>query len=261
MLGHAATPVNYRVAAAQGAGYGRWVSGNLTLANVLDDAALLSFEHQMHLSEVLGEHSWAVNLAEHRFEFQCADRTLVCTGMHLLGSAAPGPQSWLWSWANPSGYSAEVTAVAKSLQEFGARNGIPELASAEVPFSAFGPEIESHQVSWTMMELAKPISGHWTSYQGNVGNGTFAAFLVEHPELQLPPASGPRLMRVLSQGIAELGLTDHRRAVHSYLTRRGLSVAFAPDGSSLRFDSPAVNGTIDFDEYGRLAGISGDMSA
>ncbi|MFE3192192.1 DUF6882 domain-containing protein [Nocardia sp. NPDC059240] len=237
------------------------MSANLTLANVLDDAALLSFEHQMHLSEVLGEHSWNVNLAERRFEFQCAERTLVCTGMHLLGSAAPGPQSWLWSWANPSGYPDDVVAVATSMREFGAQQGIPELATAEVPFIAFGPEIEPHQVSWTMMELAKPISGHWTSYQGNVGSGTFAAFLVEHPELQLPPPSGPRLIRVISQGLAELALTDHRRAVHSYLTRRGLAVEFAPDGGSLRFEAPTVNGTIDFDQYGRVSGINGGMSA
>ncbi|MTJ60522.1 hypothetical protein GL305_00735 [Nocardia seriolae] len=246
---------------ARESGYGRSVSGNLTLADVLDDAALLSFEHQMHLSEVLGEHSFNVNLAERRFEFRCAERTLVCTGMHMLGSAAPGPQSWLWSWANPTGYPAEVVAVAKAVQEFGAHHGITELAAAEVPFGAFGDDLEPHQVSWTMMELAKPISGHWTSYQGNVGNGTFVAFLVEHPELRLPPPSGPRLLRVLSQGVAELALTDHRRAVHSYLTRRGLAVAFAPNGESLRFDSPAVNGTVDFDEYGRMAGINGGMSA
>ncbi|MVU83596.1 hypothetical protein GPX89_40955 [Nocardia sp. ET3-3] len=235
------------------------MSGNLTLANVLDDAALLSFEHQMHLSEVLGEHSWNVNIAERRFEFRCADRTLVCTAMHLLGSAAPGPQSWLWSWANPTGYPDEVTAVAKSVRDFGSQQGIPELASAEVPFAAFGEDVEPHQVSWTMMELAKPITGHWTSYQGPAGSGTFVAFLVEHPELQLPPPSGPRVIRVLSQGIAELALTDHRRAVHSYLTRRGLSVTFKPNGESLYFEGDAVNGTVDFDEYGRMTGISGGM--
>ncbi|GAB2542918.1 DUF6882 domain-containing protein [Nocardia heshunensis] len=235
------------------------MSANLTLANVLDDAALLSFEHQMHLSEVLGEHSWNVNLVERRFEFRCAERTLVCTGMHLLGSSAPGPQSWLWSWANPTGYPADVVAVAKSMQEFGAQHGIPELASPEVPFAAFGSEVEPHQVSWTMMELAKPISGHWTSYQGNTGNGTFAAFLVEHPELQLPQPSLPRLMRVLTQGVSEIHLTDHRRAVHSYLTRRGLTVSFAPDGSALRFEGPTVHGSVDFDELGRVSNFNGGV--
>ncbi|MGV9665768.1 DUF6882 domain-containing protein [Nocardia niigatensis] len=237
------------------------MSGNLTLANVLDDAALLSFEHQMHLQEVLGEHSFAVDLAERRFEFRCAERTLTCTGMHLLGSAAPGPQSWLWSWANPAGYPAEVVATAAAVRDFGTHHGIPELGSAEVPFGAFGAEIEPHQASWAMMEAAQPISGHWTSYQGNAGGGTFVAFLVEHPELQLPPPAGPRVLRVLSQGLAELALTDHRRAVHSYLTRRGLAVEFAPDGSSLRFDCPTVDGTVDFDEYGRVSGINGGMSA
>ncbi|WP_067543547.1 DUF6882 domain-containing protein [Nocardia crassostreae] len=236
------------------------MSDNVTLSDLLDDAALLSFEHQLHLEEVLGQHSFAVDLAERHFEFHCADRTIECTDVHLLGSAAPGPQSWLWSWANPSGYSAELVAVAESMRAFGSHYDIPELSTAEVPFRAFGPDVEPHQVSWTMMEAAKAVSGRWTSYQGNAGNGTFVAFLVEHPELRLHAPTGPRVLRVLSEGLGVLASHDHRRAVHSYLTRRGLSATFAPDGSTLRFESPGIDGNVDFDEYGRVAGIHGDMS-
>ncbi|TDB97343.1 hypothetical protein E1267_39945 [Nonomuraea longispora] len=53
-----------------------------------------------------------------------------------LGSAAPGPRSWLWAWANPSGFPPEVAAASATLRDFGQRHGIPELASAEVPFDA-----------------------------------------------------------------------------------------------------------------------------
>jgi len=40
-----------------------------TLMGLLDDAALLSFEHQLHLADVLGEHSYSVDLSAQRFEF------------------------------------------------------------------------------------------------------------------------------------------------------------------------------------------------
>jgi len=40
-----------------------------TLTGLLDDAALLPFEHQLHLADVLGEHSYSVDLRGQRLEF------------------------------------------------------------------------------------------------------------------------------------------------------------------------------------------------
>lgn len=228
-----------------------------TLTNLLDDAALLSYEHQIHLGEVLGEHSWHFDLREGRFEFT-GDRPLVCTGFHLLGTAAPGPRSWLWGWANPAGFPEPVVALSASLRDFGRRNGIAELAAAEVPFDALPHSpTEPANVAYLMGDAAKAVSGKWTYYSGHVGGGTRAAFLIEHPDFELPPPEPARVMRVLGEGLASLPLSDHRRALHGYAVRRGLEAAFAPDRARLTITGPNFEVVAEFDEQGRVASVDG----
>jgi hypothetical protein len=217
------------------------VAETLTLPNVLDDAALFSFEHQLHLAEVLGDHSWSVDMTEQRFEFT-GSRPLSCSRFHLLGSAAPGPRSWLWGWANPAGYPEALSALSASLRDFGQQHGITELASPEVPFDALpGSPTEPAAVVGLLTDAAKAVSGQWTSYNGEVGGGTRAAFLIQ-------------------QAIAELQLTDHRRALHSYALRRQLGAEFSPDYAKLTIKGPGFEAVASFDEFNRVAGIRASMS-
>ncbi|GLW64802.1 hypothetical protein Arub01_30460 [Actinomadura rubrobrunea] len=236
------------------------MSGTLTLANVLDDAALLSLEHQLRLEEVVGRHNWHMDLREGLFEFT-GSRNLRCTRVHLLGSAAPGPQSWLWAWANPTGYSESLTAASVKVREFGQQYGIPELASAEIPFTAVpgGPadfRLEPARVASTLLDAAKVVSGVWTSYHADVGRGTRAAFLLEHPEFQLPPPAFPRVMRILQQGLAEMPLRDQRRAIHSYARLRQLGAAFNHDYTELSITGPGFGIQVSFDPQGRVSNMS-----
>ncbi|MFB4275346.1 DUF6882 domain-containing protein [Nonomuraea sp. MTCD27] len=235
------------------------MQNSLTFPNLLDDAALLSLEHQLHLEEVLGDHSWHVDLQRQHFEFT-GDRTITCTGLHLLGSAAPGPGTWLWAWANQSGFPPAVAATSARLRDFGRQYGIQELASPEVPFSALpGSPEEPHLVAALLTEAAKAVTGHWTSYNGDAGGGTRAAFLVEHPGFRLPPPEPARVMRVIQQAIMGLTLTDHRRALHSYAVKRGLGAEFGSDQA--RLTGPGFEAVADFDVYGRVAGIRASMSS
>ncbi|MEV5889195.1 DUF6882 domain-containing protein [Nonomuraea fuscirosea] len=235
------------------------VQNSLTFTNLLDDAALISLEHQLHLEEVLAEHSWHVDLQARRFEFTGV-QPRTCTAFHLLGSAAPGPASWLWAWANPSGFPAEVAATAARLRDFGLQHGIQELASAEVPFSALpGSPTEPHLVAGLMTEAAKAVTGHWTSYNGDAGGGTRAAFLVEHPDFRLPPIEPVRVMRVMQQALAGLRLSDHRRVLYSYAKHRGLGVKF--EGDQVRLSGPGLSAVVDFDHLGRIAHINAGLSA
>jgi hypothetical protein len=231
-----------------------------TLTNLLDDAALLSLEHQLHLEEVLGRHTWQVDMREGRFEFT-GDRPLVCTRFHLLGTAAPGPRSWLWGWANPAGFPEPLVALSASLREFGERNGIAALASAEVPFDALpGSPTEPAEVAYLLADAAKAVSGRWTYYSGQVGGGTRAAFLIEHPDFELPPPDPARVMRLLGQGLASLPLTDHRRALYGYAVRRGLGAMFSPDHARLTITGPAFEVVAEFDPQGRVASINGTVT-
>ncbi|MGY0502092.1 DUF6882 domain-containing protein [Nocardia sp. FBN12] len=87
------------------------------------------------LADVAGDRGWSCDLTAGRFTLT-GDQPIECERMHLLGSAAPGPQSWLWSWGNPAGYPNSLTGLAQTVRDFGIRYGISELADAEVPFGA-----------------------------------------------------------------------------------------------------------------------------
>jgi hypothetical protein len=237
------------------------MSETITLANVLDDAAILSLEHQLHLTEVLGDHNWNVDLQQQRFEFT-GSRTITCTRFHLLGSAAADPRSWLWGWANPSGFPEPLTALSATLRDFGRQRGLAELASAEVAFDVLpGSPADPAIASGILIDAAKAVTGHWTSYSGDAGGGTQVAFLVEHPDFQLPPPDPARVMRVIQQALMELRLSDHRRALHSYAVRRQLGAAFTPDYARLTISGPGLEAVIDFDQYNRVANINASMSS
>jgi hypothetical protein len=230
------------------------------MASLLDDAAMLSLEHQLHLSDVLGQHSWQVDLQTNRFEFVGA-RTFACTGYHLVGTASTSARSWLWGWANPSGFPESLTALSAGVRDFGQHHGIAELATAEVPFDALpGADGDPNRVAHLCLDAAKAVSGHWTAYQGDVGGGTIAAFLVEHPDFELPAPEPARTMRVLQQALAEIPLTDHRRALYGYAVRRPLGVTFAPDQSTCTITGKGFSAVAEFDERGRVAAINGSLS-
>jgi hypothetical protein len=237
------------------------MSQTLALTHLMDDAAIFSLEHQLHLADLLGDHSWHVDLQQQRFEFT-GDRPITCTRFHLLGSAAPGPQSWLWGWANPSGFPQSLSALSATLRDFGQQQGIAELTSAEVSFGALpGSPTEPAPVVGIFIDVAKAVTGHWTAYNGDAGGGTRVAFLVEHPDFRLPPPEPARVMRVIQQALADLLLTDHRRALHSYAVRRQLGAMFSPDYTRLTISGPGFEAVVDFDQHNRVAQINGSLSS
>ena len=233
---------------------------DVTLANLWDDAAFLSLEHQLHLVDVTGDQGWQVDLkGQGRFTFT-GDEPIVADRVHLLGSAAPGPRSWLWAWANPAGYPEAVTGLAASLRDFGAQHGIQELTQPEVPFGALpGGSDDPVVVVSLFMEVAKAVSGLWTSYNGPVGGGTRAGFVIEHPSFQLPTPVGPRIATVLQQGSMMPTLSDHRRAIHSYASKRGLGLQWDTDWSQAVITAPGIRATVEFDGYARIEKINIEM--
>jgi hypothetical protein len=227
----------------------------VSFAGLCDDATFLSLEHQMHLTDVLGEHEWRVNLDTPSFSVT-GDHPLTCTAVHLLGTAAPGPRSWLWSWANPSGFAPAVTALAEWLCGFGKQHGIAELTTAELPFADLpGAPDDAAGAAWALVNAAKAASGRWTCYTPDGGDGTYLAFLIEHPDFALPPPQKIQVMRILREGLL-LGITDHRRAVHSYAAGRGLDIAWTEGSATLLGQS--IN--VAFDALGRVSSISGALS-
>ncbi|ONI90342.1 hypothetical protein ALI144C_03070 [Actinosynnema sp. ALI-1.44] len=228
----------------------------ITFTALQDDAALISLEYQLRLFDVVGLASWKMNLDEARFELTSPEDVVTsCTDVQMLGTAAPGPQSWLWAWANPAGYREDILRAANEAKQFGERHGVPELANAEVPFAALpGAPTDPAVVASLMMEATKAVTGRYTGYQGPVGGGTRAGFLLDHPDFRLPEPEFPRFSRVLQQGTAELTFHDQRRGIVSYAQRRGLDVAH--NGQVTRISNADVSANIRFNERNQVVAMS-----
>ncbi|MFQ6397533.1 DUF6882 domain-containing protein [Nocardia sp. KC 131] len=228
------------------------MSESVLLTRLLDDAGLLSLEHRLHLEDVLGAHVWQADLDGRRIEFIGEQQSFECTDVYLLGTA--DAESWLWGWANPWGYPPALIEAAETVREFGVRYGVAELCAAELPIAVAGAAPEPHQVATLLADAAKIVCGRWSSYCG-VTDGTCVAFLVEHPAFLLPLPTAGGIARVLAHGVNALPLTDHRRAVHSYLTRRGLLTDFIDDYHLLEFSGHGIGGEVEFDASGNVANL------
>jgi hypothetical protein len=226
----------------------------LTLDAIVDDAAILSYEHQIHLADLadqLGEHSWQVDLDAGTLTL--AGQRNLQTTVQLLGSASADSGTWLWGWANPSGFSPRVTEASARIAAFGRHRGVRELADQEIPL---GPDTAAR-----LTDAAKVITGSWTSYSGEAGPGTRVYFLVASAELTLPPPSTPRCLRAVAESLGSGLIRDHRRALGSYARFRGLTVSGGLDGRSGRMILPDGEVSVAFDRRGRISDLSGQAAA
>ena len=222
------------------------------LAALVNDGVFMTLEAQLQLADQAGDHSWGVDLEAGTFRFE-GDRPSEHP-VDLLGSAAPGPRSWLWSWANPTGYSASVLAAATAARGLGEQYAIPELTSPEVPFDDPDPFPDGEPgfaLAYDLSIAARVASRTWFGYSGRVQGGTRVWMLLHGIDFGAP--SFMRVSRVLAEGLSTTTVTDHRRAVSSYASFRGLPW----DGSVLTLPDGAM--TIEFDDQGRLARVSGTV--
>ncbi|ALG10724.1 DUF6882 domain-containing protein [Kibdelosporangium phytohabitans] len=228
----------------------------ISFTDLQDDAALMSLEYQLRLFDVVGLAAWKMNLDEARFELTSPDNVVTsCTDVQILGTSAPGPQSWLWVWADPSGYREDILRAANEARAFGERHGIPELTTPEVPFASLpGSPTDPVAAASLMMEATKAATGRYTGYAGEVGGGTRAGFLLDHPDFRLPEPEFPRFSRVLQQGTAELRFYNQRRGIVSYAQRRGYDIAH--NGPVTRISCAAASANIRFDEQNRIVAMS-----
>jgi len=156
-------------------------------------------------------------------------------------------------------FAPAVTGLAAQLRDFGNQHGIAEFTTAELPFADLpGAPEDPVDGTWALINAAKAASGSWAAYTGDAGGGTRVAFLIEHPDFQLPPPSGPRVMRVLQEGLAgAVPISDHRLAVRGYAAGRGLDAAWSE--RSVALSAPGLNFSVEFDELGRVCKIAANM--
>ena len=234
----------------------------LTLADLCDDAAFLSFETQLHLIDVLGDRRWGVEMDSGRFVFSggTGDHKgdIVCDRMHLVGTAASGPRSWQWSWASSQGWPADIVDLATWLRGFGEQHGVRELSEPQIAFAELRAD-DPVGVAAILADATKAASARWAAYTPEAAPDTRAVFLLDHPSFALPAPAGTRVVRVLSEGLMGAGmLTDHRRAVAAYAAARPLGSQTTPDGN-IELRCPEGTVSVRFDELDRIAGVQAQL--
>lgn len=213
------------------------------LQDLVDDAAFLSHEHQLHLSDLHGDDAWAADMTTGVFTFTALDGGTATCRLQFLGTAAPGAGTWMWAWQNVNGFPDGVLTAAESAR----RTGLREAAEPELPLA----EDLAHRLALA----AKAVTGSFTHFSAPVGGGTRAWFLLDDADLALPAPTVPRVVRTLSEGLLSVTVVDHRRAVASYASARGLPSVEDGTGAVV-LDVPDGTVTVRFDGRGRIVGIS-----
>lgn len=214
---------------------------------LIDDHMLACIERQLAFAEVIGQQAYEVDLQRGLVRF--AEGLELDVG--LLGSAAPGPNSWLWGWANPTGYPDAVLAAARAARAFGEQHGVAELATGEVPLSEHWDATKAAvaAIGATGVPLYLPL---------DAGGGTQVVLAVHRaPELSAPHPEPTRLGPTLNQAIAGGLVTDWRRALAAYARWRGGTAE--PDGAGAIVLGPAGGDTgarVEVDELGRVRSLS-----
>lgn len=218
---------------------------------LIADGVFLAHEAQLALVDRFGDHDhWDVDLATGEFRFSGPNPGTF--PVQFLGTAAPGPRSWLWGWANPGQHADRVLTAASAARSFGERHDVPELVQAEVPFDiepADGEPRAGYELGWSMSIAARLASGTWFGYSADVGGGTRIWLLLEGILFDAP--SVPRMVRVFSEGLQTIEVRDHRRAVSSWASLRGVPW----DGRTMTLSDGTL--TVHFDDRGRLVNVAG----
>src|SRR5690606_41585755 len=64
----------------------------------------VSHEHQIHLAALHGDDAWNADLVAGTLTFTAPDGGTTTCRVQFLGTAAPGPGTWMWAWNNVNGF-------------------------------------------------------------------------------------------------------------------------------------------------------------
>ena len=227
-----------------------------TLTDVLDDGAFISVERQRRLGDLVGADGpygdrWNVDLTVGVLSFTGRDGTLE-TPAHVIGTAAPGPGTWMWAWQNVNGFPHAAVARSEQVRDFGTRFGLAELTTPEVPLRG-----EPRQDAVEYAVVAGLVAGGWPHYTAAIGGSTIVALVVEEPRAALPEPSAATAATVIGEALANGAVVDHRRALAAYAELRGLGLEGA--GPEMVLVAPDGRLSVRFDQLDRITGLKGDF--
>jgi hypothetical protein len=220
----------------------------VSITELFDAYVLGSAEQQEHAQEVVGGRPFSADLTRGVVGFEPGLEVRA----ELLGTEAADPGSWMWSWANPSGFPDPVTGAARHARSYGEQHGVAELRTGELP-------LDGSALGYRLAVVACGLAGGYAYYPAEAAPGTTAYLLLDHPSLALPAVQLTRVLTVLTAVVASGQVTDWRRALHTYASQRGLEAR--PDERGLELVHPGGQGSIrvDLDQQGRVANVAGRL--
>ena len=215
-------------------------------SDLLTESAGSSFEKQHFLGQLIGDHSWELDLDKGRLSFGSGHEW----DIQVLGTESEVSNTWLWAWANKDwGLSPPLMACAEKLRQRGESQGIEEFVT---PKFSLDP-VNGHQVATVASALCEANC----YYRGPYEKGA-VFLLIKDPAFE-KPSEDPALTitTVFTQVIGAFNV-DHRKAFLGYLSYHGIDA----QESDSKVTGKSVHGTevvAQFDASGRLQDLSANL--
>jgi YD repeat-containing protein len=220
----------------------------MNFSELVDQHIGASMRKQLALSDLLGKHSWQLDLSAGTVDFgkQGSFGKRRVYPIQVLGSVALDSGTWLWAWANSeSNIPPACLRAAERVKAFGATEGITELITPELP--------ASDEKGHLLAAVSVGIAGADCSYRGPYEGGAVFFLVFDTPLAQAPPTATVRIANVLTQVIGQVTV-NHRAMARAFLEAEGFRIA--EDGAELAArsaDGRALQ--VRFDDLGRISGI------
>ncbi len=215
------------------------------LALLLEEHVIATLLGQLRLEAFVGaDTEWSitpqtgeVTLGGHRFP------------LDAVGVETAADASFVWAWAD-EGFTDEQVVSAMAVQAIGARRGIAELVTEQVPLD---------QLDGQLAGLLAAGVAQADAYLLGEQEGITIVLLLRDPALAaqpLPPTALVSAMNVLLEGDMPL---DHHRAVRRFADRLPEGFSARVEESRVVLRGPDQEVTAEFDELGRIARVDGQM--
>lgn len=224
------------------------------------DFALLTFENQEALMDLIGPSAWEADLTAATLTLDRPYR------IAFLGTWSEEADTFWWGWANTSqglGADHPANAPVAALRARSGELGMPELAH-DRPL----PVADLNDLGWLpasgLASVAAGLLGANAVYSGPYPGGRAWFALLDAPPVRPNPVKFSRLSSLAFEAAAsspqDVGVR-HRNTVALYAARRGLGPQDRPDGGLDLVFPGGSRVECEFDEPGRLVNLRATLVA
>lgn len=169
-------------------------------------------ERHFQLQEILGEHSWGLDMDDGRIVFTLdgSGEELKCP-VQILGTLSYETETWLWAWHNKqSDIPAKLLKCGPKIEAAARKDNCAEFLAAK----SFPLQRENHAQELAI--IATGACGLLTFYSCELENSSLFVGIEACPAIVKLPRTAGRAESVLTTGISMFDL-QHQPAVTAFL--------------------------------------------